>query len=343
MARLVGIDVARGIAVLGMITAHVGPYAPVPGSVLDRVLDSADGRPSALFVVLAGLSLALLSGGPSPVVERDLTRARVRVAARAVVVLVVGLLLERLDTPILVILPTYAVLFLAGCLVLTWPVRTLVATAAGVALVAPLVRGAFELNTDPGAGLLGDLAVLLVGPHYPALVWFAYLLAGLALGRCDLTSAGVQRRAALLGAALVVAGYGGGWLARTLVLDHPLTSTAPHSSSTFEVVGNTGVALLVICASLAAAARVPRVLSPVAAVGALAFTAYTAQVVAVAVIGPAVVWEPRWESWVAFVVGTVLVCWAWRAWLGRGPLERLLHGVSTRVAERLVPRETPLV
>lgn len=332
-----GIDVARGTAVLGMVTAHVGPQA-TPGTAGDRVLDLADGRSSALFVVLAGLSLALLSGGAQPVTGRDLRRVRVRVAARAVVVLGVGLLLEELGTPILVILPTYALLFLAGCLVLTWSVRTLVTAAVALAVVGPLVRAVVDLRSAHADHLLDELVVLLVGPHYPALVWFAYLLAGLALGRCDLTSGALLRDLARVGGALVVGGYGIGWLAQTLVVDHPLTSTAPHASSTFELVGNTGCALLVVAASLVAAARAPRLSAPVAAVGALAFTAYTAQVVVIAAVGPEVVWRPLATSWLALVVATVLVCWAWRTWLGRGPLERLLHGVSTRVADRLVPR-----
>lgn len=337
-----GIDVARGIAVLGMVTAHVGPDARDRTTLADRVLGLADGRSSALFVVLAGISLALLSGGPTPVAGRDLTRARVRIAVRAVVVLGVGLLLEELDTPILVILPTYAVLFLAGCVVLTWPVRALVVTAALFALVGPLVREAAGVAHEPGGTLLHELAVLLVGPHYPALVWFAYLLAGLALGRCDLSAHAVQRRTALVGGGLVVTGYACAWLGRVVVGELGLFSTEPHASTTFEVVANTGTALLVVSACLAAAPRLPRVLSPLAAVGALAFTAYTAQIVAVAVIGPQVVWQPLWTSWVVFVVATVLVCWGWRTWLGRGPLERLLHGVSTRVARRVVPREAPV-
>lgn len=340
--RLTGIDVARGLAVLGMVTAHVGPDDPGRTSPADRLLELADGRSSALFVVLAGLSLALMSGGRVPLGGRDLRRSRVRVAARAVVVLLVGLVLESLDTPILVILPTYAVLFLAGCVVLRWSTRALVVAAVAFAVVGPPAREAIGLAA-PGTvvdGFGDELAALVVGPHYPALVWIAYLLAGLALGRQDLASGAVQRRTALVGTALTVGGYGAGHLVSLLLGDDAaLASTRPHSSTTFEVVGNTGVALLVVAACLAVAVRAPRALAPVAAVGALAFTAYTAQIVVVAAVGPEIVWQPLLTSWLAFVAGTVLACWAWRTWLGRGPLERLLHGVSTAVAERVVPRE----
>ncbi|AEI12854.1 hypothetical protein Celgi_2354 [Cellulomonas gilvus ATCC 13127] len=333
--RVPGIDVARGLAVLGMMTAHVGPDWSAHAPAAAAVVDLADGRPSALFVVLAGLSLALLSGGPTPARDRDLTRARVRIAVRAVVVLGVGLVLEALGTPVLVILPTYAVLFLLGCLVLRWPVRALVTAAALVALVAPAVRDALGVRTD--ATDVGGVVGLLVGPHYPALVWAAYLLAGLALGRCDLGARAVRWRTAVVGAALGVVGYGGGWVAQQVLPGSVLTSTAPHSSSTFEVVGNTGVALLVVALAVGLAPRAPHLAAPVAAVGALAFTAYTVHVVAIALLGDHVVWQPTTAVWLAFLLTTTALCWAWRATLGRGPLERGMHALSAGLADALVP------
>src|SRR4029079_8106262 len=179
MRRIVGIDVARGLAVLGMMTAHVGPddHGPVPPGGFAQL---ADGRPSALFVVLAGVSLSLLSGGPAPVTGPARTQARIRIVVRAFLVLVLGLALILLGTPVVVILPTYAVLFVAGCFVLGWSRRALLVASAVFAVVGPpvalaIVRaaGPFEQNTLPG---------LFVGPHYPALIWMSYLLTGLAVG-----------------------------------------------------------------------------------------------------------------------------------------------------------------
>jgi len=67
MQRITGVDVARGLAVLGMLTAHVGPGGPDdpwPWSLAQVV----DGRSAALFVLLSGVSVALISGGSSPVI-----------------------------------------------------------------------------------------------------------------------------------------------------------------------------------------------------------------------------------------------------------------------------------
>ena len=329
MARLVGVDVARGVAVLGMMTAHVGPE---PGAgdrswLADQALRLADGRPSALFVVLAGVSLALMSGGPVP--TTPLTYARVRVLVRTVLLLVIGLGLVWLDTPVVVILPTYAVLFLLGVPALAWSRPVLVAAACAFALVGPIVRAELAGRVP---GQVGDA---LVGPYYPAVVWAAYLLAGLAVGRTDLRAARVRPALAGIGAGLLALGYGGGALAQDLLPNH-LTSTQPHASTTFEVAANTGVALLVLVGCLELGDRVPRLVAPVAAVGALALTAYVVHVVVIALVGPEVVYAPDTAAWLAFLAVTVLACWAWRTWLGRGPLERVLHGASAAVAARAV-------
>lgn len=333
MRRIAGVDVARGLAVLGMMTAHVGPddTGPVPPGGFTQL---ADGRPSALFVVLAGVGLALLSGGPTPVAGTRLVQSRLRVLVRAVLLFVLGELLVMLGTPVAVILPTYALLFAAGCVALRWPVRALVAVAAGVALVGPFLRTFLTDGLTAWGATPTLLAEMTVGHFYPAVVWFAYLLTGLAVGRSDLRATRVRVNLAVAGGVLVVVGHVGAWVAREgLGWPTTIATTEPHSSTTFEVLGNTGVALLVLVVCLALADQVPEVLSPVAAVGELALTAYTVHVVVIALVGDEVVRAPGIASWLAFLLTTLVLCWAWRAVLGRGPLERLLHGVSTRAAD----------
>ncbi|MGW0825970.1 hypothetical protein [Streptomyces sp. NPDC002845] len=49
MARLVGLDLARALAVFGMFAVHVGPFPTPGGGVGDWILGLASGRVSALF------------------------------------------------------------------------------------------------------------------------------------------------------------------------------------------------------------------------------------------------------------------------------------------------------
>lgn len=334
MQRITGVDVARGLAVLGMLTAHVGPGGPQdpwPWSLAQVV----DGRSAALFVLLSGVSVALISGGSSPVAGVRRVQARAKILVRAFAVLGIGVAVILLGTPIAVILPTYAVLFACATPLLGASPRRLLGGAAAVAALGPVLHVGLQEAFLPLPGR--EFTDLLVGDYYPAVVWFAYVLVGLAVGRTDLRDRGVRLRLLGAGAALaVVAHAASAVLTRTLAGDAALVAlvtTEPHSSSTLEVVANTGVGLAVLALCLIVADAVPALVSPLAATGALALTAYTGQLVVIALLGESVVWEPEAGTWVAFLVVTVLACSLWRAALGRGPLERLLHTLAARAAD----------
>ncbi len=174
-----------------MVASHVLDERTADGS-LTRTSWLVDGRASALFAVLAGASLVLMSRRTNAV----------GLAIRAVLVAVLGLALGELETGLAIILTYYGVLFLLGLPFLRLRARSLLAWAAAWVVVAPVVsqlvrphlpaRGAaspaFEQLADPGH-LLSEL--LLTG-YYPCLPWLAYLLLGMAIGRCDLRSRSVQ-------------------------------------------------------------------------------------------------------------------------------------------------------
>ncbi|MCA1281848.1 DUF418 domain-containing protein [Saccharopolyspora sp. 7B] len=374
--RLIGVDIARGLVVLGMFVAHTGP----PQSWLFGLVS---GRSAALFAVLAGLSIALLSGGTAPVEGVRRRQVAVRIAVRAVVLFGLGLVLSMLDAPVMVILTSYGVLFLLALPLLRLRARTLGVLAGVLAIAAPLasylIRDAMPPAGEFGAiPHLGDFTswsgaaaafqhVLLDG-GYPVLTWLPFVLAGMALGRIDLRAA--RGPVALLGAGLALAGYGGSWLAmnvfggREQVLASygdalppelvdvllsrgfgavptgspvMLLSAGAHSGSPFEVVGATGAALLVI--GLCMFVERARVLAPIAAVGALALTAYAGHIVLLAAIGTdglmALQQTAPHLTWLLLTAIVVVFAVVWRALLGRGPLERVLHLVSAEPAARI--------
>ncbi len=109
----VGLDVARCLALLGMMATHVLASRTADGD-LATLHWLAGGRASALFAVLAGVSMALVSGGRTPVSGSARVRASVALAVRAALVGAIGLFLGALDTGIAVILTYYAVLFVLG-------------------------------------------------------------------------------------------------------------------------------------------------------------------------------------------------------------------------------------
>ncbi|WP_324277492.1 heparan-alpha-glucosaminide N-acetyltransferase domain-containing protein [Blastococcus brunescens] len=206
--RIPGLDVARGLAVLGMFAAHMrvgGELRPDPQTWSALV----DGRSSIVFATLAGVSVALLSGRAEPPEGLDLSRVRLRIFIRALWVFAIGWALQQLDTFVAVILGVYGVLFVLVLPFLRWPVRRLLVTAAVVAAAVPpllVVLGQALTVADMDGALAADL---LVTGYYPALLWLAFVLVGLAVGRLDLASVAVRRRLAAAGAAAAVVGYGG--------------------------------------------------------------------------------------------------------------------------------------
>lgn len=223
--RLVGIDLARCLALLAMMATHLLDERD-PDGTLSASAWLFSGRASALFALLAGVSLALMSGRTRPLRGRARARRSAGLAVRALLVALVGLALGEVDSGIAVILTHYGLLLLMGLLVLGLGARALAVLAAVWVVLGPVVaqvlrpelppRGfaspSFEQLAEPGR-LLSEL--LFTG-YYPMASWFAYLLAGMALGRLDL--AGLRRRVL---AALALAG--GALALATTWLSHRLT------------------------------------------------------------------------------------------------------------------------
>lgn len=359
--RVVGVDLARGLALLGMMAVHVLPAEDPDGSTsfVDQV---ASGRSAALFAVLAGVGLALAYGR-----RPSLPRAGAAVLIRAGLIGAVGLGLGLLESGIAVILAYYAVLFVLAVPFLRAGPKALAIAAVVVGLAMPFVSFAVrdELPerdgaspvpadlTEPGR-LLGEL--LLTG-YYPGAIWLAYLLVGLAVGRTALQRTRNALRLAGSGAVLALAATGvsalllgplGGYAelagvvrpgdGRTVeqVVDAarfgnvPTTSAwwlatdAPHTSTPLDLAATTGAALLVLGLALLVRGRPARLLTPLWAAGSMPLSLYTAHV---AFVGLTETDDPE-PYYLAQVFMALLFATVWQRHVGRGPLEQVLALVT---------------
>ncbi len=212
-SRIMGVDAARGLALLGMVAVHVSPDFNDDG-MPSMVYMVAAGKALALFVLLAGVSLAFMTGGRHPVEGRARTAAAAGLAVRAVLIGFIGLALGYSGTNVSVILPYYGLLFLLAIPLLGLRPRVLAGLAIVIALVIPvfmLVSHSYvshvPLDDNPTFHSFlhpYQLAVelLITGP-YPVLAFMAYICAGLAIGRLNLSSSRVAT--SLLGSGLVLA------------------------------------------------------------------------------------------------------------------------------------------
>ncbi len=289
--RIVGLDVARYVALVGMVATHLRRDVDASGAITTTQW-LAGGRASALFAVLAGVSLALLFRKQS----------RASLAVRALLIAALGLALGSLDVGIAVILTYYGVLFLLAIPFVGLRARVLLPLAAAWVVAGPVLnqlvrpelpdRG-FESPSFVSLEEPGHLvSELLFTGYYPAVAWLAYLLLGLAIGKADLRSRRVQVALVVGGAAAAVTATlvshwltARGGIARRLLEDSPFLTiddlreeigfglygqtpvdgswawqlvVAPHSSTPFDLLQTMGSAALVIGVCVAVAGLVGR-------------------------------------------------------------------------------------
>lgn len=332
--RIVGLDAARGLALLGMFVAH---------TVVGGGEKLVDGRSSILFATVAGVSLGLLTGGAAPPTtgRGDL---RVAIAIRGLLLVVVGLLLNLFEPPLAVILDYYGIAFVLLVPALFLPRWALLAAAGVIAVAAPPLV-ALLVDTAPLADLplaLQPVALWLAYGNYPMLIWFAFFLVGLAAARSDLDRTRTELVLLLGGAVAAAAGYGAAAIL-------PGVTAEAHSGSTAEVLGSGGVACAVIGA-LTLLGRTPGpagvavrgLLGPIAAAGAMAFSLYVAHAILLSTIDDPV--RPgRYDDWVlpTLVVGALVIGTVWRRFIGPGPLEAAFRAITRGAVRRPESRVAP--
>ncbi len=91
--RIIGIDLARALAVIGMIIVNFKIVFGYKGSeVLQSIVGVFDGKAAATFVVLAGVGIALMSKSALAINDLDkIKKTKIRIIKRALFLFVIGL------------------------------------------------------------------------------------------------------------------------------------------------------------------------------------------------------------------------------------------------------------
>ncbi|TDL42417.1 heparan-alpha-glucosaminide N-acetyltransferase domain-containing protein [Kocuria rosea] len=349
-----GLDAARGLALIVLMAVQVlpGHHAVTQAPAWPHVLLSE--ASAALFILLAGVGLALGSGGRFPHRGRWLAADRAGVAVRAVLLAAVGLGLGALmpgDAPADNLLICCGVLFVLAipflhlsatalfvCAAVLWMVGPLL--VQGVTDVLPAPASAHPAFADVPAQPGGTVSRLLVTGTYPALPYLmSCLLVGLGVGRMNLRDTGIQVRLLAAGAGLVVlartadpfvphafgghgrvpttGGTGADDLAEVLVRGPDPWPV----DGVWAIAAGLGVALLVLGGCLQASRTSGAWSLRLSAVGAMGLSVYTAHLVALSV-------EVRYDLpvlWSLVHLGAaVLLAVGWHRTRGRGPMERVL-------------------
>ena len=325
MTRIHGLDLARALAIIGMMAAHIGP---------DHFL--TEGYPSVLFAVLAGVSMGIIASRLAMLAD-----ARFVLLTRAVILIGLGVLLDALQEGIVVVLVAIGVSWILLLPVLGWRTRWQGALLGALVLLGPLV-GALH-STVPLTFSSEFFTDLFFGP-YPLTAWLAYTLLGLLIHRLALA-----REVWLLvgGVLAFVLAQGiiqvtGGRVGPSGELDAvgEWLQGEPHTGGLLDVLTSAGLATAVIGACLLACrvAAVVWAIYPLRSFGAMSLTIYVTHVILTTIANDTFVsaaaldgdyiefgwseYPPLWPDLFLWqLVGFLVFASLWRWRFRRGPAE----------------------
>lgn len=346
--RILGLDIARGLAILGMIYLHLGHPLWQTKVILS-------GLPAALFAVIAGVTMMLIwtnatarataqahnaaqvqiqtpthAGTERTAPERASAGANnaptaqtiAKLAARGALITLIGLALLPAGGEIQVVLVVLGATMLATAWVPPLPTGAkvallLIATAAATWRYAPL-----ELPLP-----------------YPHLAWVAYILAGMILfdvyvGKDGTGAGGVTKITTAIACLAAAVGF---YLRFQTDLPGWARATG-HTGVLGEIVLSIAVAAIVLHLSLIVGRRV-KATNPLVALGSMALTVYILHVLS------ALWWQTHvslhsdlWAA--AFIAAFLAFAWAWKK-LAAGSARKLFAGQGP--AERCVAQAVRLI
>lgn len=213
--RLVGLDLARAIAIFGMFWAHVSPWEEHTG--LAYVLNELpSGRSALLFALLAGISLAILTGRNIPYSGTDMLVAKLRIVGRAIGLFAIAALLELLEHPIAIILGFYALWFLIGLFFVRKTAKFLLIFGFASAVIGSttaivLQTLAFHFSVVGGYAANELMMSGFVTGMYPGLSYLPVVIVGMGIGRLEVRTVKQQLRWLIAGVLLASISYATSW------------------------------------------------------------------------------------------------------------------------------------
>jgi uncharacterized protein len=345
--RLVGVDLARSVALLGMCVVH---FVLVGGRTGPDSGDALAGRPAALFVVLSGIGVTLLtrravkSGDPA-----QLRATRRTLLRRGLFLLAVGfanLVIWPGD-----ILRVYGIALIAAAALFDRRPHWLLVAAGGSVLtfLGLMMALDFEQNWDlttleyrnlwTPAGAVRNLFFDGFRTVFP---WTAFLFVGMWLGRLDLADRRVSRRLIASGLiALVAAESASAALVRHFAV-HPNglkpgdvqavfgTGSIPPLPLFLLAAGGTALLVLGLCVRIGDGLLVRLAAAP----GRLALTWYLLHIVVG--MGGLVAFDltqtlstgTAVAAGAMFWLGAAVVSAVYSRWFRLGPAEAVMRGVG---------------
>ncbi|UII58598.1 heparan-alpha-glucosaminide N-acetyltransferase domain-containing protein (plasmid) [Cytobacillus spongiae] len=350
--RIIGFDMARALAILGMVIVNykISMNAEENGPEwLKTMTGLLEGRASAIFVILAGIGISLMtkkarmSGTPSKKYRKMIWR-------RSLFLFVLGMILFLMHWSA-DILHYYAFYMFIAYFFIVASSRQLIIAAVGIVLTSQISQ--LLLNYEYGWDTTfkyyetfwtwkGFISNLFFNGYHPIFPWVAFLLFGMWLGRVNVQNS--THRKKMMSISLIAfllteaASYTLIKLSEPAVgleIAYYLFDTKPMPPTLLYMISSTSTAIIVIllCVMISEKWRETAVIQAFVYTGQLALTLYIAHFLVLAVFfmfgGLAENTLPLavTTALIFFLFSTVISTW-WRKSFKRGPIEAMMRKVS---------------
>ena len=354
--RIIGIDVARALAVIGMIIVNFKVVFGENG--LDWVKSFAsvfEGKAAATFVVLAGVGLALMTN--SAIKNNDQTKlktTRTRILKRALFLFFVGISYIAIWPAD--ILHFYGIYMAFIFLLLTSKGKTIIISAIALIIAFPMLMTFLNYETGWNFDTLGYqgfwtikgfLRNLFFNGFHPVIPWTAFMLFGYWFGKQDLHSEKFIKKifwiSTIVFISIQVLSYlsivflseGNQESAKELA---EILGTNPMPPLPIYMFSGISIAFAIITACIIIAKRFEnnKIIDALNKTGQLALTFYVAHVIIgmgiIEAINPSKMGKYTVEFSVIYALGFSLICIlfavVWRKYKESGPLEWIMRKLT---------------
>lgn len=354
--RIIGIDVARAFAIIGMILVNFKMVLGQHNETWVKHFSSLlEGKAAATFVVLAGIGIAFMTN--SAVNQNNLNsikKAKQRILKRALFLFVIGL-------SYIVIWPAdilhfYGIYMLITLLLVKSNSKKILYTALTIVFLYPILLMFFNyeagwdftsLNYIDFWTLSGFLRNLFLNGFHPVLPWAAFMIVGLWFGKQDLTNNSFVKKSALyslliflviqLISKVTISFLSDGSLASTEEL-RSIIGTSPMPPLPVYMISGSSIAIFIIAVCILISQKFENtfIIKALTKTGQLALTFYVAHVILgmglIEMISSKELGEHSLNFSILygliFSLGCIIFAIIWTKYKKSGPLEWIMRKIT---------------
>ena len=299
--RIYGYDLARAFAIFGMVIVNfkVVMNASTGSNWLYNAANLLEGRAAAVFVVLAGVGISLLT--KQAFLNDDLSeikKKRVSLLKRSILLIIIGLAYSPIWPAD--ILHFYGLYIIVGSFLLMSSTRVLWLFIFFFTIMFVVLLGFIDYETGWNWETLsyidfwtikGMVRHLFYNGFHPVFPWTAFLLIGMWLGRKDVFNVVIRRKLIIIFAVVwiitelfsnLVISYGINNIAQIPIEEINLifgTKPMPPMPQYIIAASSSAIFFILICVSISIKLGNSRLLKPLYYTGQLALTFYVAHVI----------------------------------------------------------------